>query len=259
MDKKNKEVKENKKEQIKKEGKGEKVKETKKEEQKAEKVKEIIKEEKIKTEKKPETPKIENKKDEVKKEKSEKKKNTWIGKLIVVIAVLVVAALLTFMIVTSSDPKKSVDGFLTNLKAGDFEKAQEFIEGEEFLKDAEYNAETQKLLFDKISWKVTKITKENDKAIVELEITNKDFNVVTTNCMKRVLQDIKSVLEGNSAEQDIEKYFIEELKNEEVQTTTHTKSLQLVKVDKKSKVLSTDELTNTLLPGLEATFKSLEN
>lgn len=189
----------------------------------------------------------------------EKNKKTWIGKIIVVVVVLVIAGLLTFMIVTSRSPKKTVDGFLTNLKAGDFEKAQEFVNGEELLKDEKYDLETKKLLFNKISWKVIKITKENDNATVELEITNKDFNAITTNCMKRVLQDIKSVLEGNSAEQDIEKYFIEELKNAEVQTTTHAKSLQLIKIDEKWKVISNNELTNTLLPGLEETVKSLEN
>ena len=185
MDEKNKEIKENKKEQIKKE---EKVKETKKEEPKTETIKEIRKEEKTKIEKKTETPKTENKKFEVKNEKRNTKKNTWIGKTIVVIAVLAIAALLTFMIVTSSDPKKSVDGFLTNLKAGDFEKAQEFMSGEELLKNEEYDVETKRLFFDKISWKVTKVTKENDNATVEVEITNKDFKTIISSYMQKVLK-----------------------------------------------------------------------
>ena len=105
MEEKNKEVKENKKEQVK---NIDKVEETKKEE--------------LKTE---------NKKFEVKNEKE--KMNNWIGKTIVVAIVVIIAALLTFMIVKSSDPKKSVDGFLTNLKAGDFEKAQQFVSGEKLL------------------------------------------------------------------------------------------------------------------------------
>ena len=156
MEEKNKEVKETKKEE-----KVEKVKETKKEEPKVEAVKEAKKEEKIKVEKKAETSKSEDKKVEVKNGKTNTKKSTWIGKTLVVVSVLVIVALLTFMIVTSSDPKKSVDGFLTNLKAGDFEKAQEFVSGEKILKDEEYDAETQRLFFDKISWRVTEVTKEN--------------------------------------------------------------------------------------------------
>lgn len=254
MDEENKEIKENKKEQIKKE---EKVKETKKEEPKTETIKEIRKEEKTKIEKKTETPKTENKKFEVKNEKTNTKKNTWIGKTIVVIAVLAIAALLTFMIVTSSDPKKSVDGFFTNLKAGDFEKAQEFMSGEKLLKDKEYDLETQRLLFDKISWKVTKVTKENDKATAEVEITNKDFKAVISSYMQKVL---KLALSGeNITEEGIQNYFIEELKSDKVQTTTQTKTIQLIKEDKKWKVISNDELKNNLLPGLQESINSLNN
>ena len=56
-----------------------------------------------------------------------KSKKIWLSKILVVVVVLAIAVLLTVMIVTSSDPKKSTDGLLTNLKAGDFEKAQEFL------------------------------------------------------------------------------------------------------------------------------------
>ena len=198
---------------------------------------------------------IENKKFEVKSEKENKK--SWIGKTIVVLAVLVIAALLTFMIVTSSDPKKSVDGFLTNLKAGDFEKSQEFMSGEKLLKDEEYDIETQRLFFDKISWKVTKVTKENDNAIVEVEITNKDFKTVISSYMQRVL---KLALSGeNITEEGIENYFIEELKSDKVQTITQTKTIQLIKEDKKWKVISSDELVDNLLPGLKESINLLNN
>lgn len=224
------------------EEKNKEVKETKKEE-KVEKVKETKKQEPIKETKK--------------EEKTNTKKNTWIGKTIVVIAVLAIAALLTFMIVTSSDPKKSVDGFLTNLKAGDFEKAQEFISGEEILKDGEYDEETQRLFFDKIFWKVTKVTKENDNATVEVEITNKDFKTIISAYMQKVL---KLALSGeNITEEGIENYFREELKNDKVQTTTQSKTIQLIKEDKKWKVISNDELVNALLPGLQESINSLNN
>ena len=245
MDEKNKEIKESKKEQIKKE---EKVKETKKEEPKTEK---------IKIEKKTETPKAENNKFEVKKPKTNTKKNTWIGKTIVVVIVLVIAALLTFMIVTSSDPKKSVDGFLTNLKAGDFEKAQEFVSGEELLKNEEYDVETQRLFYDKISWKVTKVTKENDNATVEVEITNKDFKTIISSYMQKVLK--LALSGGNITVEENKNYLMDELKNDQVKTITQTKTIQLVKEDKKWKVVSNDELLNTLLPGFQEFVDSFNN
>ena len=102
------------------------------------------------------------------------------------------------MIVTSSDPKKTVDGFLTNLKSGDFTKAQEFVsENKDILSDEKFDQETEALLFDKMSWKITKITKEDDKANVEIEITNKNFDTIISNCMKKLLGDFKSVLSGS--------------------------------------------------------------
>ena len=167
------------------------------------------------------------------------KKASWIAPTITILLVLVVVALLTVMIVTSSDPKKTVDGFLTNLKSGDFTKAQEFVsENKDILSDEKFDQETEALLFDKMSWKITKITKEDDKANVEIEITNKNFDTIISNCMKKLLGDFKSVLSGSSVEKNMEKYLTEELKNEQPEMKTVTKTIELVKEDKKWKVIT---------------------
>ena len=213
-------------------------------------VKEIKKEEKPKTE----TKKFEVKNDKAKKGKNKKaKKNKWIASAVLVVVVLAIAALLTVMIVTSSDPKKSTDGLLTNLKAGDFEKAQEFITGEDLLNNEEFDSETQRLFFDKLAWKVTKVTTEGDNATIELEVTNKDFKVIISNYMQKAL---KAAFTG-AGEQEIENYLMEELKNEQAQTTTVTKTIQAIKEDKKWKIVSNDELTDALLPGLQESINSL--
>lgn len=258
-------------EEVSKEVKEEKVKESKKtEDKKVEKPVEDTKKVETKKEEKKEGKKAENpaekankleekkeekKKIEVKTNQSKKatnKKAPWAATIITVLAVLVVAALLTYMIVTSSDPKKTVDGFLTNLKAGDFSKAQEFVSGsEELLSDEDFDDETKALLFDKLSWKVTKVTKEDSQSTAEIEVTNKDFDTIISNCMKKLLEDFKVILNGGSVEQNMDKYFKEELKNEQVETTTVTKTIQLVKEDKTWKVVSNDELIDALLPGLQ--------
>lgn len=186
------------------------------------------------------------------------KKASWIAPTITILLVLVVAALLTVMIVTSSDPKKTVDGFLTNLKSGDFTKAQEFVsENKDILSDGKFDQETEALLFDKMSWKITKITKEDDKANVEIEITNKNFDTIISNCMKKLLGDFKSVLSGSSVEKNMEKYLTEELKNEQPEMKTVTKTIELVKEDKKWKVVSNDELIDSLLPGFQEAINEL--
>ncbi len=264
-------------EKVSKEVKEEKAKEPKKtEDKKVEKPVENTKKIETKQEEKKEgkkaedtetkTNKVEEKKEEQKKfevktnqkKKTASKKTHWVATTITIIAVLAVAALLTYMIVTSSDPKKTVDGFLTNLKAGDFAKAQEFISGDEdLLSDEEFDDETKALLFDKLSWKVTKVTKEDSEATVEVEVTNKNFDTIISNCMKKLLEDFKAILNGASVEQNMDKYFTEELKNEQVETTTVTKTIQLVKEDKTWKVVSNDELVDALLPGLQESINEL--
>ena len=258
MDEKEKENKVAKTSEVKKEKKAEKnIKE--------EKGKETKKAENNKKDKKTETThvdtnKIEDKKEEKKKfevkpnqaKKTTNKKTPWVATALIVVVVLVVVALLTYMIVTSSNPKKTVDGFLTNLKAGDFAKAQEFVSGsEDLLSNEDFDDETKALLFDKLSWKVTNVTIEDNQATVEIEVTNKDFNKIISNCMEKLLEDFKTILNGGSAEQNMEKYFTDELKNEQVETTTVTKTIQLVKEDKTWKVVSNDELADALLPGLK--------
>lgn len=256
--------------------KEEKVKtEVKKENKKEDKVKvEIKKEEKteakkedknkveVKEETKKQEPKTETKKFEVskqkttvKKEKDKTNKKSKIPAILTVVIVLAIVAVLTVLIVTSSDPKKSVDGFLTNLKAGDFEKAQEFATGDSLLKDQEYSEETQKLFFDKISWKVKKVTAENNTATVEIELTNKDFSEVLQNYKNKIWKDISSVI-GKTI--DTSRYFEDELKNENLGTKTITANIKLQKQDGKWKVIANNELANSLLPGLQESVNSIQ-
>ena len=234
--------------------------EAKKEDKKEDKNKVEVKEETKKQEPKTETKKFElsKQKTTVSKEKNNTNKKSKVPAILTVIIVLAIVAVLTVLIVTSSDPKKSVDGFLTNLKAGDFEKAQQFSTGDNLLKDQEYNEETQKLFFDKISWKVKKVNVENDKANVEVEITNKDFTIITQNCMKKMLSNLKAVLQGSVSNNDLNKYFEEELKSDNVQMKTETKTIEVQKQDGKWKVVANKELANSLLPGLQESVNALQ-
>lgn len=247
-------------------------KEVKKPEEKVEKVAKT--EEKKVAEVKKEEPKFEkaSKKeaDKINKTKNkEKNKNTktdqkkkWIPTAIVAIAVIAIIAVLTVMIVVSSDPKKSLDGLLTNLRSGNFEKAQEYLSGDETeLTDTSLDEEAQKLLFEKLSWNIKKVTQEKDKATIVVEIRNKDFQTVVNNYAKRALNAAKEAIgSGNTesiSEQDFQQYFLEELKNEEIQTTTNEKTINAVKVDNKWKIVSDDDLVSAILPGLEEAINTL--
>ena len=184
-----------------------------------------------------------------------KSKKIWLSKILVVVVVLAIAVLLTVMIVTSSDPKKSTDGLLTNLKAGDFEKAQEFLSGTSLINDNKFDEETEKLLFDKLEWKITKITKENENATIELEVTNKNFQSIISSYMQKAL---KAAFGGENVEQsEIENYFKDELKNEQVEKTTNNVTIKAVKENKKRKIVADDTLVDALLPGLSDAINSI--
>lgn len=232
--------------------------ENKKEEKKLEK------NENVKQETKKEEPKFKqvDKKEKNKKEKNGKK-SPVIPTVIVVVVVLLIAILLTVMIVTSSAPKKSLEALLTNLKSGDFTKAQEYVSGDLDLGTVNSNEEAQKLLFNKLNWKINKVTeKDENNATVEVEITTKDFQTIINNYMKKALDAVRETITGGGSTEsfssaDFEKYFIEELKNENIQTTTITTTVNAVKEDNKWKIVSDDALYNAVLPGLQEAVNTL--
>lgn len=243
--------------------------ENKKEEPKFEKV---SKEELDKLNKKNEKEvKNENK---AKKEKAKKSNNgkskKLASKIIAIIVVIAIIILLTAMIAVSSDPKKSLDGLLMNLKAGDFEKAQEYLSDDESLTDTTLDDETQKLLFNKLSWNIKKVTKEKDKATIVVEIKNKDFKTIIKNYTDRALEDAKNsakeaigsgsaniATDSTSQRTKLKQYFIDELNKDDVATTSSEIVINAVKVDNKWKIVSDDNLVNALLPGFEESVNSL--
>ena len=244
-----KEKKVDKKEDVKKENvvdaKKEDVKETKKEDKKFDKV-----DKKSKKEKK--TTKNEN--------KTDKKSNTpmIIGIVVVVILILVILAY-AFL---ASTPKRSVEGVLQGLKDGDYDKVNEYVNYEELISASsaedgeELNAEAQKLLFDKLSWDITEESKDGDTANVTVEITNKNFKTIINNYMQRVL---RLAFSGQDVtDEQNQNYLIEELNSEDVEMTTTTQVINLVKQDGKWIITTTnDELVNSLLPGLKEAIDSL--
>ena len=204
-------------------------------------------------------------KKEAKKEdkKGTSKKTAWITTVVTVVVVLLVATLLTVMIVTSSEPKKSLEAFLTNLKAGDFEKAQEYLSGDLTLSTNELDQETQRLLFDKLNWEIGNVTENDDNtATIEVRITTKDFQTIVNNYMQKALEAVRGAITGSGSDEsfssaDFESYFVEELQNEDIQTTTINTTINAVKEDKDWKIVSDDALVNALLPGLQETVDSL--
>lgn len=191
-------------------------------------------------------------------EKGNKKVGYWVGG---VVLLLVVLAIVTALILLPATPEKSVEGMLNSLKNADFESVNKYVNYEEIvnesetLQNSEMDAETQSLLFDKLSWKILNISKEENTANVEVEITNKDFNQIITNYKQEAL---KIAFSGESFTQEEQNNKLkEQLKNEEIGTKTVTTTIQLVKQDKEWKVQADESLVNALLPGLQEAINSL--
>ena len=205
---------------------------------------------------------IENKKEKkTNKEKSENKKvGYWVSGIILL---LVVLAIVTALLLLPATPEKTVEGMLNSLKNADFESVNkyvnydEIVNASEMLQNTEMDEEAQSLLFNKLAWKISNISKEENTASVEVEITNKDFNQIISNYTQEAL---RIAFSGESFTQEEQNNKLkEQLKNEEIGTKTVTTTIQLVKQDGEWKVQADESLVNALLPGLQEAINSLNS
>ena len=199
-------------------------------------------------------------KKENKENKNNKKVGYWVGG---VILLLIVLAIVTALLLLPETPEKTVEGMLNSLKNADFESVNKYINYDEvvnqseMLKDSEMDQETQSLLFNKLSWKIMNITKEADKASVEVEITNKDFEQIISNYTQEAL---KIAFSGESfTEEEQNNKLKEQLKNDQIQTKTVNTTIQLIKQEGNWKVQADENLVKALLPGLQDAINSLNS
>lgn len=200
-----------------------------------------------------------NKASKDKKQKGKSKAGYWIGGIVLLVIALV---LIMAFIVLPSSPEKTVDGLFNSLKTGDFQAVNKYVTNLEELEGInetdgdKIEQEGKQLLFNKLEWKIVNLSKENNVAKVEVEITNKDFKTVMTNFMKKV---VKVAMGGEAiSEEKQEQYLLEELKNDSIQTVTEKRELELEKQDGKWKVKVNEDVIMSLLPGLEDAMNSLE-
>ena len=202
--------------------------------------------------------KKQNKEKKESKEKGSKKVGYWVGGIILLVVVLVIV---TALLLLPATPEKTVEGMLNSLKNADFESVNKYVNYEEIvnesemLQNSEMDEETQSLLFDKLTWKILNISKEENTASVEIEITNKDFDQIISNYTKEAL---KIAFNGESFTQEEQNNKLkEQLKNEEIGTKTVTTTIQLTKNEGEWKVQPDESLVNALLPGLHEAVNSL--
>lgn len=201
-----------------------------------------------------------------KKEKKDKKKSKISLKIIlpiIIVAALVIGIVSAVVIgITKPTPQKSLNNALNAIKNADVEKVNKYIDYNEIMESSELfnknNDEIQKALFEKLSWKIGKTTKneEENSVSVEVEITNKDFGVIIKNYMDRVL---KAAVSGERlSNEEFEKFIKEELSKQDINTVSTTKNVEMVKVDGNWIIKNTQEFASVLLPGLEEAINSIQ-
>lgn len=201
-------------------------------------------------EEKKETAKVTEKKDKKVEEKTkttkvetEKKSQNNILIIGIIAVVIAMVTILIAMTMGNQSPKKVVEKSLQELKRGAYtqQMLSGFMQGEDQL-----NAEAEKLLFEKLEWKILNEKEEGETATVEIEIKNKDFKEIMTNYIQKAWK----VAFSGASEEELKNYLMDELRNEEIQTVTKNGTIQLQKKDGKWEIANQEEFTSIVLPGL---------
>ena len=192
--------------------------------------------------------------------KGSKKIGYFIGGVLLLVVVLIIV---TALLVLPSTPEKSLEGMLNSLKNADFVSVNKYVNYDEIvnvtetLQNLEVDEEAQSLLFNKLTWKILNISKEENTASVEVEITNKDFEQIISNYTQEAL---KIAFSGESfTEEEQNNKLKEQLKNDQIQTKTVNTTIQLIKQEGNWKVQADENLVKALLPGLQDAINSLNS
>lgn len=268
---------ENKEKNIKENDKKEEVKENKTViDKKQEKSNENVK----KTEKKEENKKFEPvkedkssnakvKKEKPKKEKAPKEKKEKKGVAIrIIVTVIILLAIIGLIYLAIPSPEKVVNNVFSDLKKGDFQNIEQYVNYNELVEDTGMNTDSEtemtqeeidkeKLLYEDLEWKIKSVQKEENTATVEVETTNKDYKTIFNNYFQTLIQKVFS--NEDLSDEQIENSFVEELQKEDIEKVTTTQTLTLTKQDGKWRLVVDDSLKNAIYPGLEDAINSINN
>lgn len=211
--------------------------------------------------KKKEAKKEEKVKGKVTVETKKKSKKSGLVTVVSLIVILLIIAAIAF-VVLNSRPQTVVNNLLNDLKQGNFQNINKYFSTDsENIADnisiggQDLDEEAYKLIFEKLEWKINKEEVNGDNAAVEVEVTNKDFQVILTNYTQKL---IGAAFTGTTlGEEQYKSYLMDELKNESVSTKTTTQTINLVKVEGKWAIVANDTFENLLLPGLQETIDAM--
>ena len=155
--------------------------------------------------------------------------------------------------------EKTVKGMFSSIKALDFEKAQEFMDADNFYQGddvknlPEYAQIILNELCGKLEYKILETEKINkNKVLVKTEITALDISPIMTEFMKEAISTMMgaSLLNKDKQEAELANIAKKLMARPDLKTKTATVDIDVVNADKKWVVVSSDEFENAMSGGL---------
>ncbi len=192
--------------------------------------------------------------------KPDKKYGKWIT---LVIAILVIALIVTGIIFFIKTPYFAVMKTFNALKSGNIEKINSYVDYNtlmdslvEGLNTGDTMSDLEKNCFSEFKYKINSFKVEGDTATVTVETTNKNFRNALTKWTQTIYQRF---INGNeiSNEQGIT-ILNEYLSDESIGTMSVTNELTLNKVENKWQLEIDDNLKDAVFPGLSEVVNSID-
>ena len=209
------------------------------------------------------------KKEKAKKEKAPKEKKEKKGVAVrIIVIVIILLAIIGLIYLAIPSPEKVINNTFSDLKNGDFENIEQYIDYEKLVEDTGIENDSEekmtpeemdkeKLLYKDFEWKIKSVKNEGETATVEVETTNKDYKTIFNNYFQTLIQKVFSNEE--LSDEQTEEAFIQELEKDDIERVTTTQTITLTKQDGKWRITVDENIKNAVFPGLQDAINSINN
>lgn len=179
--------------------------------------------------------------------------------IILIIFISILIGIISYMAYIKSEPKNIVNKLFTELKSGNNEEANKYIDYQQLIYSLdemliqegsnEQILNIEKSLFNSMEWNVENTILNGESAEVLVEVTNKDFIKVITNWMKKLINE---KTKGTEVTNNLSLEKLQKTLDETQERKTVIKKIELNKEDGKWKVKVNENLRNLVYPGIDS-------
>lgn len=194
---------------------------------------------------------------------TEKKSKGSAKILVLVIGICILVGVVGYVIDRQNRPKNVVNEAFTELKAGNKEIVNNYLNYEELIysldemlltKENEQISNIEKNLFNTMDWSIENTEIDDEKATVVVEVTNKDFVKVITSWMKQVINE-KS--KGTQVDENMSLQKLQDTLTTIQERKTVIKKITLSKEEGNWKINVDENLRDLVYPGIDSVITVL--